>query len=214
MRKGPFILFLLSVASLIQAQTPNANEILRQKNTQRKYSAQQVIALKAYLEVLKKGYSIVHKGLDEVGASKGGAYLRDQQYFSSLKDVSAVVRNSPRINEIHSCQQKIRAGLSKLNEDCKDDSNFSPAEVNYISKVHRNMIKECEFSLDELTFAATSSTEMTDAERLHRVDQIADGMLDKLAFTQNFISSTRTLSRNRAKEKKETEVLRKLHSRP
>lgn len=208
------IIIVVAVNTLtLHAQTPNANELFRQEKTQRKYSAQQVIALKAYLEVLKKGYGIVQKGLDEVGASKNGTYLHDQKYFNSLKEVSAVVRSSPRIKEIYTCQQKIRDGFLKLNIDCKTDKNFTLGEVTYISKVYSNMIRECELSLDELLVAATTSTVMTDAERLQRLDRVSEDMKDKLAFTLDFIGSTRALSLARAKEKSQIEALRKLHGK-
>ncbi len=207
-------LTLLATGSALIAQTPNANEMFRQKKTQRKYSADQVIALKAYLEVLKKGYGIVQKGLDEVGTSKNGTYLRDQQYFNSLKEVSAVVRKSPRISEIYICQQQIRQDFLMLNNDCHADKNFTIAEKNYIEKVYLNMIRECERSLDQLVFAATSSTGMTDADRLQRLDRISEDMKDKLAFTRDFIGSTRGLSLARAKEKRQIETVKKLYGNP
>jgi len=207
------ILFFLFMTEMSVAQRPTWSELTKQKKTQKKYHAEQIAALKAYLEVLKKGYGIVQKGLGEIGRQKNASFLRDQQYFQSLKEVSPVVKNSPRIEEIYVCQQKIRNDFQQLKADCAADKNFTPSEIRYISSVHTNMIKQCEVSLDELMFAASSSTEMKDADRLQRLDNISLDMKDKLEFTQSFVISTRSLSRERARERNQADALRKLYGK-
>jgi hypothetical protein len=186
----------------VQAQSPNWNEWFRQKKTQRKYLLQQIAALKVYLEYLKKGYKIVDKGLTAISDIKNGTFTMDKDYLNSLKQVSPVVKNSPKVNEVIAYQNSIRKNLYKLVEDSRKDENISADEVRYIEDVFENMLEECETSVDELIIITTSGeAEMKDDERLLRLDKVHDDMQDKYAFTQDFISSTRLLCIERAKER-------------
>lgn len=172
------------------------------KKTQRKYLIQQIAALKVYLEYLKKGYMIVDKGLTTIGDIKDGTFTMDKDYVNSLKQVSPVVKNSPKLNEVIVYQNSIRKDLYKLMVDSRKDENLSREEVEYIEEVYKNMLEECETSIDELIVVTTSGeAEMKDDERLLRLDKVHDDMQDKYTFTQDFISSTRLLCVERAKEK-------------
>jgi hypothetical protein len=204
-------LVLLSLGT--QAQTPNANEWLRQKKTQRKYLIQQIAALKVYLEYLKKGYKIVDKGLTTIGDIKNGTFNLDKDYLYSLKQVSPVVKNSPKVKEVLVYQHSITSDFRKFLDDCRKDANLTSDEVHYIEDVYQNMLKECDASIDELTVITTAGeAEMKDDERLLRLDKVHDDMQDKYAFTQDFISSTRLLSLERAKEKNQIKVSKNLYA--
>jgi hypothetical protein len=53
-------------------------------------------------------------------------------------------------------------------------------------------------------------TEMTDDERMLRIDKIYDDMQDKHAFVIAFNSDTKQLSSQRSKEEREVEIFRKI----
>lgn len=209
-----FIIVICSwMYSSSQGQSPNWNEWFRQKKTQRKYLVQQIAALKVYLEYLKKGYDVAQKGLTTIGDIKNGTFNLDKDYFNSLKQVSPVVRNSPKVNEILLYQQYIQRDFRKLLQDCQVDENFTPSEVNYVQSVYQNMLVECNTSIDELTLITTvGEAEMKDDERLSRLDKVHEDMLDKYAFTQDFVAGTRMLSLQRAKEKSQIKSSQNLHS--
>lgn len=196
-----------------QAQSPNWNEWFRQKKTQRKYLIQQIAALKVYLEYLKKGYDIAQKGLTTIGDIKNGTFNLDKDYFSSLKQVNPVVRNSPKVNAVLAYQHSIVKDFKKLYEDSRDEEMLTPEEIRYIENVYHNMLTECEDSIDELTLITTSGeAEMKDDERLHRLDKVHEDMLEKYAFTKDFTASVRLIILNRSKEKRETQELQKSYS--
>lgn len=202
MKRITILLLVVLCCGAAQAQTPNWNEWFRQKKTQRKYLIQQIAALKVYIEYLKKGYKIVDKGLTTIGDIKDGTFTMDKDYLNSLKQVSPVVKNSPKLSEVIAYQNTIRKDLYKLVLDSHKDENLSSDEVEYIEEVYKNMLEECEASIDELIVITTSGeAEMKDDERLLRLDKVHDDMQDKYAFTQDFISSTRLLCVEREKEK-------------
>jgi S-adenosylmethionine synthetase len=212
--KKLFILLLVCCGWItLRAQTPNFNEWFRQKKTQRKYLLQQIAALKVYLEYLKKGYKIVDKGLTTIGDIKNGTFTLDKDYLYSLKQVSPVVKNSPKVAEVLMYQRSIITDLKKFVDECRNDENLSAGEVRYIEDVYANMLKECDASIDELTVITTSGeAEMKDDERLLRLDKVHDAMQNKYTFTQDFIDSTRLLSMERAKEKNQIKGSGKLYS--
>ncbi len=209
------IMLIIAVVCVIEcnAQTPNWNEWFRQKKTQRKYLVQQIAALKVYLEYLKKGYKIVDKGLTTIGDIKNGTFNLDKDYLNSLKQVSPVVKNSPKVKEVLVYQHSITTDFRKFLDDCRKDENLTSDEVHYIEDVYQNMLKECGTSIDELMVVTTAGeAEMKDDERLLRLDKVHDDMQDKYAFTQDFISSTRLLSLERAKEKNQIKGSKNLYA--
>jgi hypothetical protein len=210
-------LFIITISILITcgafAQTPNWNEWVKQKKTQRRYLIEQIAALKVYLEYLKKGYQVVNKGLTTIGDIKDGTFNLDKDYFNSLKQVSPVVRNSPKVNDVLVYQQRIIADMRTLVNDSRRDENFTGDEIAYIESVRSNMLTECNDSIDELTLITTAGeAEMKDDERLLRLDKVHADMGDKYAFTQNFVQSTRLLSMQRSKEKHNIKKSEKLFS--
>ena len=209
--KNNIILLLIVISGSASAQSPNFNEWFRQKKTQKKYLIQQIAALKVYLDFLKKGYTIAQKGLNTISAIKHGSFDQHNDYFNSLKQVSPVVKNSPKVKDILNYQQSILNGFRKLYDDCRDDENFTSAEVDYIRQVYQKVLVECETSIDELTTITTADqASMKDDERLIRLDKVHEEMQDRFSFTQMFIDSTHLLSIERAKEKSQLNGLKKL----
>jgi hypothetical protein len=202
MKRITILLFVVLCCGTAQAQSPNWNEWFRQKKTQRKYLIQQIAALRVYLEYLNKGYEIVDKGLITISDIKDGTFTMDKDYLNSLKQVSPLVKNSPMVNEVIAYQNSIRKDLYKLVQDSRREENLSPVEVEYIEEVYKNMLEECEASIDELiTITTSGEAEMKDNERLLRLDKVHDDMQDRHAFTQGFISSTKLLCMERTQER-------------
>src|ERR1700754_3999329 len=126
-----------------KAQTPNANEMFKQKKTQRNYLIKQIALLRTYLTYVKKGYQIVDKGLSLIGDIKDGTFKLDQDYFNSLKQVNPLIRNSPKVNEILVYEQAIRKGFQKLLADSQHVSEFSQEEIDYFQSVYNNILGLC-----------------------------------------------------------------------
>lgn len=194
------------------SQSPNFNEWLRQKKTQRRYLVEQIAALQVYLGYVKKGYNIVDKGLTTIGNIKGATHDLDNAYLRSLKQVSPVITNSPKYTETKSHYQTILRDLHKLSNDAQQDVNFSARERNYIRAVYEKMRTDCNASMEAFLLAVSPEiAEMQDAERLARLDKVHAEMGDRLAFTKHFVSTTRALSMQRAKEKQSIELMKKLN---
>ena len=185
------------------------DEWFRQKKTQKKYLIQQIEALHVYLEYLKKGYQIVHNGLNTVENIKNGNFNLDRDFFSSLKNVNPSIRNMAKVADIIAFQVYIGRELGRVYNFCATNKHFTPEEIRYISKVHTNMLLLTDASVSELlTIIQSGKTQMTDDERIHRIDKIYNEMNDKCVFVRAFGNDTQIIGMERAKEERETELLR------
>ncbi|MCA4896313.1 MAG: hypothetical protein ING84_15040 [Cytophagales bacterium] len=208
------ILLLISVAFILNCTSAKAqtwDEWFSQKSTQRKYLFQQIVALQVYLDYLKKGYNIVQKGWTTVENITNGNLNLHRDFFSSLKSVNPVIGNSAKVVDIIAFQYYIIRSMKGVYNFCATNKNFTPEEIRYIAKVHTNMLFLCDASISELLMIIRADkTEMTDDERMLRIDKIYDDMQDKRAFVKAFDSDTKQLSSQRSKEEREVEIFRKI----
>lgn len=190
--KALLILIILSYSVSLKAQT--WDEILKQKETQKKYLIQQLAALKLYAGYLKKGYDIADKGISSIKALSNGELKLHDKFFKSLKLINPSIAKNARLAEILKWQYDIRRGLNTL----RQSSGFPLNEKTYFESVRNNIVDECAADLDELLLIITSGElEMQDDERIKRIESIHSRMKDKYVFTQSFISQANNLRMQR-----------------
>lgn len=206
--KVSFILLHILLAALsCHGQTPNMKEWVSQKKTQKSYLIKQIVELEVYYNFLKKGYEVVDKGLTLVGDIKDNAFQSDKSYLEYLGNPSPVIRNSPKLAAIIAYRNDIINRLARLVKDCRAADVFTAEEVHYIEKVYKNMINECAITMSEFSMVADQGqTEMTDDERISRLDKVYVLMQDRHTFTKGFCGDTRAVGAGRAKTKHDIEI--------
>jgi hypothetical protein len=188
------------------------NEWFKQKKTQKKYLVKQIALLRLYLGYLKKGYEIAGKGLTTIHNIKNGDFNLHRDFFGSLKNVNPHIANSAKVADIIAFQVYIIQNMKRVNNFCRDNEHFTPEEIRYVAAVYSNMLFLCDASISELLMIIRSNeTEMKDDERLKRIDTVYDDMLDKHAFVQSFDSDVRLIAKEREREQRSIELLRKQH---
>lgn len=208
MKKLVVIITLTIAFGSLKAQS--WDEWFHQKKTQKKYLIQQIEALRVYLDYLKKGYNITQKGLNTIENIKNGNFNLHRDFFGSLKKVNPVISNSVKVADIIAFQVYIIRDMKKVYNFCQTSKHFTPEEIRYIGKVHTNMLFLCDANISELlTIINPDKTEMTDDERMMRIDKIYDDMLDKHAFVQSFGNDAQVLSLERTKEEQEIDLLKR-----
>lgn len=197
---------------LISGLTANAqtfSEWFAQKKTQKKYLIQQIEALKVYLDQLKKGYDIVQKGWTTVENIKNGNFNLDRDFFGSLKKVNPAIRNSAKVTDIIAFQYYIIKDFKQVYSFCQSNKQFMPEEVRYIARVHTNMLFLCDASLSELlNIINADKVEMTDDERIQRINKIYEDMSDKRAFVKAFGTDVMSLAAEREKEAHQINIIK------
>ncbi len=205
-------LFIIVTGILLSTTSPAQtwDEWFKQKKTQKKYLAKQIVLLRLYLGYLKKGYEIADKGLTTIHNIKNGDFNLHRDFFGSLKNVNPHIKNSAKVADIIAFQVYIIQNIKRVNNFCKNNEYFTPEEIRYVAAVYSNMLFLCDASISELlTIIRSNETEMKDDERLVRIDKLYDDMLDKHAFVQSFDSDVRLIARERERETRSVERMYK-----
>nr|WP_068891221.1 hypothetical protein [Pedobacter panaciterrae] len=207
------LILLFGALVLLTATAPGCRaqswaEWFKQKKTQKKYLLQQIVAFQVYIGYAKKGYEIVGSGLQTVRDISNGEFNLHNVFITGLKQVSPAIRNDLRIAEIIALQ----LGMLKSFGVLKSTGGLSADQLLYVAEVANEVISECYHDLEELLLIITSSKlEMKDDERLSRLTEIYERMLDKYAFTQNFCGEAELLTRQRKLELETVEKLRRYY---
>jgi hypothetical protein len=198
------------VVFLLFAGFLNGN--MHAQSQQRKVLLQQIAALQIYIGYAKKGYSIAKKGLNTIGDLKRGELNLHSDYFTSLKLVNPKIKNYARVAEIVALQTEILACYNRALEQIQQDDLFHGDEIAYIKRVFNRLIENCDNNLYELiTIATDGQLEMKDNERMKRIDQLYQNMLENHTFCEAFSNQTRLMSLSRVKDTKDVKTSRALH---
>ncbi len=183
------------------ARSQALQEWFNQKATQKKYLLQQIAALQVYIGYLKKGYDVANKGLTTIKNLKQGHFGLDTAFFNSLKSVNPKIKNSAKVAGIISFNVQILRQYKATIAYAKSQNTFNDEEINYMTLVLGNLGNYVEGILNSLIDIVTSAKlEMTDDERLTRIDHLYDEMQEQYELINEFDGSVKVLSIQRAKE--------------
>jgi len=209
MKRLIIILLILFVTRSGNAAAQTWNEWFSQKKTQKKYLLQQVAALQVYIGFAKKGYQIAQKGLTTIGNIKDGEFNLSRDFFGGLSSVNPAIKNYARIADILALQVKIIKTYHKDYQQIKDLHHAGGNELAYIKRVYSRMLADCEHAVDELiTLATNGKLELTDDQRIQRIDRLYQDMLNRHDFTQSFGRDALILQQSRADEQRNTELIK------
>lgn len=188
-------LLMAFTCQLTQAQT--FGEFFNQKKTQKKYLLQQIAALQVYIGYARKGYDIANTGLQSIKDITNGEFGLHTAYITSLKAVSPVIRNNIKVAEIIETQLNITKAFGSI----KSSDALSLSNQLYILDVREKVMDECGKDLEELLLVITSGKlEMSEKERIRRIDRIYSAITDKYGFTIDFVGQVMTLINQREHE--------------
>lgn len=203
--KGLVVLLLLA-STATQAQT--FAEWFSQGKTQIKYLTQQIAALTAFESSMRQGYNILHSEWTTIGNFKNGEFGLHQSYYTSLSQVNPVVKNSVNVADVQSEQQSIIShfnAISNLN-------GLTADEQSYVLSVAQNLMNACNSDLEELQkVLATGQLQMSDDERIKRIDQLTEAIKDKYLFTCHFTAQVKMLALQRTQENDQLQTERGLY---
>lgn len=197
------LLTCLFVAS-VQAQT--FAEWFQQKKTQKKYLIQQIAGLQLYIQYAQKGYAIAQQGLNTISSIKQDDLNLHDDFYASLKKINPIIRNNSNVADIIGFQLKILKSTKRIYQLSEQSSVFSREELTYINRVLGRLLMESSAKIDELTrLINPDKLEMSDDQRLERINQLYLEMQDNYTFCQSFSDETGILSSARKNEKSEVE---------
>jgi hypothetical protein len=183
-----------------------------QQSQQRKLMAAQIAEYQTYLGALKTGYHITESGLNTAHDLKNGSFTLNGDYFSSLSQVNPVIQKSPKGKAIADLNSQTLTLLATEISWQQSQKILTPTEMGYLQKVSDNLAAKCKLDMDELLQVLTpGKLQLTDAQRLSRLDKLYDSMKDKYAFAGSFTSKCRKLALSRKQQSQDNGQLKKLY---
>jgi hypothetical protein len=127
---------------------------------------QQIAANQALISSIQKGIDIARTGLQLISTAKDAEFKLHRFFFGALVTVSPAVRNDFRIKAIQRMATLVSGKSIPLN---------------------KKLLEETATNLEELQkLLAHGRYQLTDDERLVRIDTIYEDMLDKFIFYKQF----------------------------
>ncbi|SFT97281.1 hypothetical protein SAMN04489724_3074 [Algoriphagus locisalis] len=204
MKRLILIFYLGSISLPSHAQT--WNEWWKQKDTQKKYLAEQLIALKAYGAVLKEGYEVASKGLGLVHTIQNGDYTQHETYFSSFSSINPQIKNHPKAEKTIALYSKTRQLTLQIPNRLFAENRFTASEENIIRHVLQSIYKDCDqMLLDLQTLLRKDQLNLSDSERISQLSQIHAGMQEAHSYTIWFYQNCHNLSLSRQNESRAIE---------
>lgn len=205
------IFCLVSCLVILVSATGKAQtfaEWFSQGKTQIKYLAQQIAALEAFESSTRQGYNMLHSEWTAIGNFKNGEFGLHQSYYTSLNQVNPVVKNSTDLTGIQSEQQSI---ISQFNS-ISNLNGLTADEQSYVSLVAQNLMNACNSDLDEMQkVLTTGQLQMSDDERIKRINQLIEAIKDKYLFTCHFTAQVKILALQRTQENDQLQTERGIY---
>lgn len=187
------ILIVLLFSKLLFSQGQEVQQLL--------LNAEKLIQFKKILQNMKDGYQVLHRGYTTIKDLSQGNFSLHKTFLDALMEVSPGVRRYKRISDIISYQVRIVKEYKIAFNEFKIGGQFSIDEINYLSNVYTNLMKESVKSLDELSIVITAGKlRMSDEERLQAIDRVYTNMVEQYGFLQEFNNSTAMLALQRKSE--------------
>lgn len=199
MKKIILICYLAFLSLPTHAQT--FEEWWKQKDTQKKYLAEQIVALGAYKAVLKEGYEIASQGLGLVHSIQNGDYGQHQGYFSSFSSVSPRIKNHPAAKRVARLHSKTHQLTYQIPGKLFPSPYLSKSDEQVIRHVLTQIQKDSDRILSELeTILSDGSLQMNDTDRSQAIASLNQRMEEVYSFTIGFVQDCQNLKTQRQGE--------------
>lgn len=200
-------------AGWAKVPAPTWNELFKQKKTQTKYSVQQIAGLQVYLELVKQGYKLAKSGLELVNTIKNGEFSLHDAYYLSLKIVSSRVRQYPNLSATINNLQFINSQSNWLRKSVRNNDVFTNDRTQFVLDCLSRLDADMAASLNELTgIISDNKLEMSDDERMKRIDQLFEYTTKRVVFIKSFTGVTIAIGRSKKIEEGEVNLLKSIYN--
>ncbi|MBS1737504.1 MAG: conjugal transfer protein TraI [Bacteroidetes bacterium] len=133
-------------------------------------------------------------------------------YFDELSKVKEVIATYHRVKDIIDKQTALIGEYHSAWELFRQDDHFTADEINYMGKVYTGILNESIKNLDQVFLVINAfTTQMTDAKRIEIINHAAELVEENLADLRQFNDQNKMLSFQRAAEKGDIDVVKKLY---
>ena len=133
-------------------------------------------------------------------------------YFDELWRIKAALAYYQRIKDIIEKQLQLVNEYKGAWALFKQDKNFTADELDYILEVYSGIMDESVKNLDQLSLVINAfATQMSDAKRMEIINEVDNALDENLGDLREFNNQNKIISLQRAAEKGEIEIVKKLY---
>ena len=159
---------------------------------------EQIAALRTLIGSVEKGYQVVEKGLTTIGQIKKGEFDLHAVFFGSLSTVDPAVRGSPDVSAVLRWQGAIDDAFSQAMVRYRVSPWLQPGERDYLQYVYTRVVNDCGQDAEAMgVLTRDGVVQMTDGERIRRMELIGAGMQQRATRVQAFLFATDLLINRR-----------------
>lgn len=199
------LLICICCLHLPKSYSQSLKEWIRQKKTQKQYLIQQIAAQQVYLNLLKEGASITRSGWGMIQGFKHGELDLHALFLGSLKRASPQVRQYGRILEIMAMQTELANRYRSVRSLFAIRDGISYQDPKFVEMVFAKGLKRAVELIEEtIDLIGGESLELSDSQRIQRIDRIYVQMQDLILFSQVLLKDSYSLVKT--KEKLQSDV--------
>lgn len=174
-------------------------------------NVEKLAQFKSILKQMKQGYDVLSSGYRTVRDLSQGNFTLHRTFLDGLLRVSPAVRRYRKIGGIINMQVRVVEECKAGYKGFRVSQLFNPQELQYISGVHDRILRLSLGNLNELLLVLSEQAlEMSDDERLSRIDAIYRQMEEKLHFLSHFNTEASILHLQRKKEMTNSHSMKKI----
>lgn len=198
------------IALLTGLQAMNA-----QNSKQIQYLLKQIAELQVYLGYVKKGYDIAESGLHTIHSIKNGEFGLHDAYYTSLRNVNPHIRQSAYVAGIISHQQYIQKATTALKKALSANNTLPAKQKEYVRECCDRLLVSVEKTSQALLAVVTDRTlEMTDDQRIQRLNALYTRSRSQKSFIQQFSAEVIALLKSLQGEETEQESIKQFYGLP
>ena len=196
----------------VTARSQRFSEWFRQNSTRLKYYAKQVAALQVSLSELDKGYGIAEMGLGLITEGKQGEWDVHDIHYKALGEINPAVAGMGETGEIVVMQAAIIKRFTDALERYGANGVLGTDGRAQVRRVTDAVVQAGLLDIKELTMVLTAHAwQMTDDERMVRIEALDRKMKERYAFTMSFTGWMDAWEGQLMRERGALETLRTLY---
>ena len=166
---------------------------------------------------LQNAQKVLENKMSELKLREIGDMVEKQRkiyadYFDELWKVKNTIATYQRVRDIIKRQLQMVKEYEKAYALSRQDKNFTQNEINYMYQVYSGILNESVKNLEQVQMVISAFvTQMSDAKRMEIINTASDNIEQNISDLRQFNQENIRTSLQRAKERNDIDVVKKLY---
>ena len=166
---------------------------------------------------MQNAQKVLENAMSEMKLTQIGEWVEKQKtlyadYFDELWKVKNAISTYQRVKDIIQKQVQLVNEYSKAFSLSRQDKNFTSDEVDYMHQVYTGILDESVKNIEQVQMVITAfATRISDGKRLEIINKASDDIDQNLSDLRQFNQENIKTSLQRAKDKNDVDVVKKLY---